>query len=73
MGSTILPEQETDKGIKMTVLRSEELEAQMTHREKKYVKQPDGSYKCRKCGSTIQSISVSHPIWDGPFAMSGSG
>jgi len=57
----------------MTVLRVEELEAQMDYRDRKYIRQTDGSYKCRKCGSTIQSISVSHPIWDGPFAMCGSG
>ncbi len=57
----------------MLVLKVKELEVQMASREKKYIKQPDGSYKCRKCSSTIQSISVAHPIWNGPFAMSGSG
>jgi len=62
----------TPMGV-MTVLRVKELEAQMVYREKKYIRQTDGSYECPTCGSTIQSISVSHPIWDGPFAMSGSG
>jgi len=57
----------------MTVLRVEELEAQMDHRRKKYIRQADGSYKCPTCGVTIRAISVAHPIWNGPFAMSGSG
>lgn len=57
----------------MSVLRAEELAAEIERREKKYIKQPDGSYKCRKCSSIIQAVSVSHPIWDGPFAMSGGG
>lgn len=26
-----------------------------------------------KCGAEIQGATVYHPIWDGPFAMSGSG
>ncbi|MBA7674319.1 hypothetical protein ES703_82529 [subsurface metagenome] len=26
-----------------------------------------------KCGTEIKGASVAHPIWDGPFAMSGSG
>lgn len=57
----------------MIVITVRELEAQMAYREQKYLRQADGSYKCRKCGLIIQSVSVAHPIWDGPFAMSGSG
>lgn len=26
-----------------------------------------------KCGENIQGKTVTHPIWDGPFACSGSG
>lgn len=26
-----------------------------------------------KCGETIMAAQVAHPIWDGPFPMSGSG
>ena len=26
-----------------------------------------------KCGTEIMGASVAHPIWDGPFACSGSG
>lgn len=65
-------EVETPMG-RMTVLRVEELNAQMGYRDRKYIRRADGSYQCRKCGWTIQSVSVSHPIWDGPFAMCGSG
>jgi len=39
----------------------------------KYIKQPDGSYICRKCGGKIQRAVVSHPIWDSPLPLSGSG
>lgn len=57
----------------MTVLTPENLKAQAARREQKYIKQPDGNFKCGTCGSTIQGAEVAHPIWDGPFAMSGSG
>lgn len=26
-----------------------------------------------KCGTEIEGATVAHPIWDGPFPMSGSG
>lgn len=37
---------------------------------------PDGKkqeYECAKCDSTILGITVTHPVWDGPFPCSGSG
>jgi len=35
---------------------------------------PNGeNYQCLKCGSEIVAAQVAHPIWDGPFPMSGSG
>jgi len=58
---------------RMTVLRVKELEAQMDYRDRKYIRRTDGSYECPTCGTTIQAVSVAHPIWDGPFAMCGSG
>ncbi len=30
-------------------------------------------YLCASCNSEIQEANVAHPIWDGPFPMSGSG
>ncbi|MBN2420840.1 hypothetical protein JXB27_01020 [Candidatus Woesearchaeota archaeon] len=30
-------------------------------------------YKCATCDSDIKGATVAHPIWDGPFPMSGSG
>jgi len=65
-------EVKTPMGV-VTVLRVEELTAQMDYRRKKYIRQADGSYKCRRCGFKIQVVSIAHPIWDGPFAMCGSG
>ena len=32
-----------------------------------------GGYQCIQCDSEIQAGRVAHPIWDGPFPMSGSG
>jgi len=59
------------------VISTKELNKRIAKREKqdlvKYDRQADGSYKCRKCGSVIMSTTIAHPIWDGPFAMSGSG
>ncbi len=37
-----------------------------------YQKTDDG-YKCLDCGSLVMAGRVAHPIWDGPFHMSGSG
>ncbi|MEA3329988.1 MAG: hypothetical protein U9Q06_04565 [Nanoarchaeota archaeon] len=37
-----------------------------------YRKVEDG-FECVECGSEIQAGRVAHPIWDGPFPMSGSG
>lgn len=37
-----------------------------------YRKTADG-YECVKCGATVMTGRVAHPIWDGPFPMSGSG
>jgi hypothetical protein len=37
-----------------------------------YQKVEEG-YKCVTCGSEIQYVEVIRPIWDGPFACSGSG
>jgi len=31
------------------------------------------TYECANCGSEILGARVAHPIWDGPFPMSGSG
>lgn len=33
----------------------------------------DDGYKCVQCNSVIIAKRVAHPIWDGPFPMSGSG
>ncbi len=33
----------------------------------------NGGYVCTLDGKNIQSGEVAHPIWDGPFPMSGSG
>ncbi len=57
----------------VTVLTVQELNAQMRHREQKYIRRVDGSYECPKCGSTVLEAPVVHPCWDGPFAMSGRG
>jgi hypothetical protein len=40
--------------------------------ETTYRKTDDG-YRCTTCDSEIISGRVAHPIWDGPFPMSGSG
>jgi ribosomal protein L37AE/L43A len=37
-----------------------------------YLKIEDG-YKCVTCGSEIITRGIAHPIWDGPFDLSGSG
>lgn len=37
-----------------------------------YRKTDDG-YMCVQCDSQIMAGRVAHPIWDGPFPMSGSG
>ena len=37
-----------------------------------YKKVSDG-YECNSCGGEIMSATVAHPIWDGPFPLSGSG
>jgi len=59
---------------KKMVLKPEDLALQTKTRDtSKYVKQGDGTYKCRDCGETILAARIAHPIWDGPFAMSGSG
>ncbi len=59
----------------VTVLTPEEYEAQSAARRAnpKYERQDDGSYRCRDCGEEIRAVTVAHPIWDGPFATSGSG
>lgn len=61
----------------VTVLTPEELDERIKKRQKqdwiKYKKQIDGTFKCLECGSTIMSAKIAHPIWDGPFAMSGGG
>ena len=33
----------------------------------------EGTGYKHKCGTGIMGASVAHPIWDGPFACSGSG
>jgi hypothetical protein len=59
---------------KEKVLRPEELVEQVKNRDtSKYVKQSSGMYKCRDCGQTILAARIAHPIWDGPFPMSGIG
>jgi len=30
-------------------------------------------WNCKECGTAIVNVRVAHPIWDGPFPMSGSG
>jgi len=52
-----------------TVLKPEELGCDMS----KYIKQEDGTYKCRNCGETILASQIAHPIWDELFPFSGSG
>ena len=42
----------------------------------KLVKEDDEGhqkYVCAECDSDIMAAKVAHPIWDGPFPMSGSG
>lgn len=64
---------ETPLGRK-TVLKPEELEKQAKERQtSKYIRQGNGIYKCRDCGETIVTTTIAHPIWHGPFPMSGSG
>lgn len=41
--------------------------------DNEYALQEDGSYTCKTCGSVIMAAKVAHPVWDGPFPMSGSG
>jgi len=61
----------------VTVLTREELNKRIDERQKqdwiKYKKQIDDTFQCLKCGSTIMLAEIAHPIWNGPFAMSGSG
>jgi len=40
---------------------------------KKALKNPDGSWICKICGSGILWTTVAHAIHDGPFPLSGSG
>jgi len=39
----------------------------------KYYLLPDFTYACWDCGEGILAAQVIHPIWDGPFPLSGSG
>ena len=59
------------------VLTIEELKAEVTaqteEKKKNYVRQPDGTYRHRDCGEIILVARVAHPIWDGPFPLSGRG
>ena len=64
---------ETPMGQK-TVLKPEELESKMKGCDiSKYIKQEDGTYKCQDCGETILTARIAHPVWDGPFPLSGGG
>jgi len=38
-----------------------------------YKKINDNKFECIECNSTILTTTVAHPIWDGPFPLSGSG
>uniref|UniRef100_A0A7C4RA38 Uncharacterized protein n=1 Tax=candidate division CPR3 bacterium TaxID=2268181 RepID=A0A7C4RA38_UNCC3 len=38
-----------------------------------YKKDSLGNYRCKVCNRIAEMVEVSHPVWDGPFAMSGSG
>ncbi len=58
---------------KEKVLKPEELQKQNKSKSKYVLQEEDGSYKCRDCGETIMTARVAHPVWDGPFPMSGSG
>jgi len=59
---------------KKKVLKPEELAEQVKNRDtSKYILQPDRTYKCRDCGEAILAARIAHPVWDGPFAMSGGG
>ena len=49
------------------------VDAEYERRKAKFIKQADGTYKCKDCDSTILSTTVAHPIHDGPFPLSGSG
>lgn len=56
------------------VLTQEEFEKQLQNRDtSKYMRQSDGIRACKSCGGAILIASVAHPVWDGPFPMSGSG
>jgi hypothetical protein len=60
--------------IEKKVLKPEEFKRQMSERDRsRYEEQPNGTYRCRKCKTVILAARVAHPIWDGPFPMSGSG
>lgn len=56
----------------MELLTIEEVEKRALIKEKNYyiVK---GTYLCRTCNDEIKQVTITFPIHDGPFAMSGSG
>ena len=54
------------------VIKTDQLQAYFDKKDEGYEKTEDG-YKCKVCGSTIMARTITHPIWDGPFAMSASG
>jgi len=63
----------TPSGV-TAVLVPEELNRRMETRDtSRYEKREDGKLYCKECGSVILGAKVAHPIWDGPFPMSGSG
>lgn len=43
--------------------------------ESKMLTEKDGGLKgwVHSCGETVMAAVIAHPIWDGPFPMSGSG
>jgi len=65
------------------VLTDQEMEAQIRASQElikeKYFQREGGTYQnswqfnCRECGGIVLVATIFHPVWDGPFLMSGSG
>lgn len=56
----------------MKTMTLEELGKAALKKQETY-KKSDNGFICPICNSEILCVTVSFPIWDGPFPMSGSG
>ena len=61
-----------EKRRQVMVIKTQELQLYFDNKKEGYEKTEDG-YKCKVCGETILARPITHPVWDGPFAMCGSG